>query len=330
MYDVTTIGSALQDIYVFSDKFSVHADPRKMSGKSEYFEFGTKIELDDLILGVGGGASNAAFTFRNQGLKCACLARVGDDGVGMEVRKRIKEYGVTDKLIIDKNNRTGRSIFFLGKSGEKTVLVFRGAAKKFKPSEITKKNIPQSKWFYVTSLGGDMASLKKVFSQAKLQKTNIMINPGKREIEGSRLQLLKLLKQAKVLLLNREEASLLVKKAYGNVFGIMNELKKLLPNTVLLVTDGDKGLYTIMENHVNYVIIKPVKAVDMTGAGDAFGSGFLAGYIRSQGDVKKGLHLAVNNSTSVVQKIGAKHGLAKKLKMNNKLKLNYKLKKIYE
>ncbi|MDP2685085.1 MAG: carbohydrate kinase family protein, partial [bacterium] len=123
MYDVTTIGSALQDLYVFSKQFHVHADPRKSSGKSEYFEFGTKIELDDIFFGIGGGASNAAFTFKNQGLKTACLARVGSDGVGIDVKNRVKKYGIKDLIVVDKNKRTGRSVVFLGRSGEKTVLV---------------------------------------------------------------------------------------------------------------------------------------------------------------------------------------------------------------
>ena len=54
-----------------------------------------------------------------------------------------------------------------------------------------------------------------------------------------------------------------------------------------------------------------VPVLDRTGAGDAFGSGFLAYY--SQGhSLKESVVFASANSTSVVQKIGAKDGILHK------------------
>ncbi len=326
MYDITTIGAAIQDLYVFSKEFSVHADPRKTSGRSEFFEFGTKIELEDIYLGVGGGASNAAYTFKNQGLKTACVARVGDDGIGMDIKKSIKSYGIKDSLIIDKKNRTGRGVFFLGRSGEKTVLVYRGASKEFKPAEIKKSFISGTKWLYITSLGGNMVTLEKIANLAVGLKKQFMINPGKSEIINYKKRLLKVLSKARIILLNREEASLLTSRAYVNILGIMKKMSEFCPRSIILVTDGLNGIYTTVNNQIKYVIIKPVASVDMTGAGDAFGSGFLAGYIRSKGNIDSSINLALVNSASVVKKIGAKQGLAKKLKLSNKL--NYKFKKL--
>lgn len=326
MYDVTTIGSTVQDIYVFSKQFHVHADPRKSSGKSEYFEFGTKIELDDVFLGIGGGASNAAYTFKNQGLKTACLARVGNDGVGLDIKNRIKKYGIKDLLIIDKKNCTGRGVFFLGRTGEKTVLVYRGASQFFQPSEIKKTYISDSKWLYISSLGGSISTLEKIVRLSVSLNKKFMINPGKLEINSHKQKLIKILSKASIILLNREEASMLTTRAYSNIVGIMNKLMEYCPASIILVTDGEKGFYLAEDREINYVIIKPVKSVDMTGAGDAFGSGFLAGYIRSRGKTSQALNLAVRNSSSVVTQIGAKRGLLSKAKLSNKS--NYKFKKI--
>ena len=320
MYDITTIGSALQDIYVFSDKFSVHADPRKTSGKSEFFEFGTKIELDDIFLGIGGGASNASFTFKNQGLKTACIARVGNDGTGVDIKKRIKAFGINDLIVVDKKNRTGRGVFFLGRSGEKTVLVYRGASKNYNPLEIKESYIKNSKWLYITSLGGNISTLEKIVKLANKFGKNFMINPGKQEIENYKSRLMKVLKKAEIILLNREEASLLTGRAFSNIIGILAEISEHCPNSTILVTEGRHGVYTAVDNEFNHVIIKPVKSVDMTGAGDAFGSGFLAGYIRSKGKINCALNLGIRNSASVVKKIGAKNGLLQKIQINNNIK----------
>lgn len=326
MYDITTIGSALQDIYVFSKKFSVHADPRKTSGKAEFFEFGTKIELDDIFIGVGGGASNAAFTFKNQGLKTACIARVGDDGTGVDVRKRIKDYGIKDIFIIDKKCRTGRGVFFLGRSGEKTVLVYRGATNNFKPYEIKESSIKNTKWLYLTSLGGNILTIEKIVRLADKFGKKFMINPGKSEIEKYKKRLIKVLKKAEIILLNREEASLLTERVFSNINGILEEMMKYCPNSVVLVTEGENGVYMAVDNEASHVIIKPVKCIDMTGAGDAFGSGFLAGYIRSGGNVDSALDLGIRNSASVIKKIGAKNGLLSKTKVSKKIRNKIKIK----
>ena len=48
--------------------------------------------------------------------------------------------------------------------------------------------------------------------------------------------------------------------------------------------------------------------VETTGAGDAFSSGFLAGYFYHE-DLKMALDWALKNSASVVSKMGAIEGL---------------------
>ena len=82
----------------------------------------------------------------------------------------------------------------------------------------------------------------------------------------------------------------------------------------------------IQDSEFYRIIIKPIRAVDATGAGDSFGSGFLAGLIRWRGDIKRAVALAVNNSAADIRQIGAKHGaLAKNAKLN---KVRFSLNKL--
>ena len=63
--------------------------------------------------------------------------------------------------------------------------------------------------------------------------------------------------------------------------------------------------------HLSSISFK-VNPVNTTGAGDAFGSGFLAGFINSNSNAKTALHLGMLNSTAVIMHKGAQKGLLTK------------------
>lgn len=323
-YDVTTIGSATQDIYVFSTKFHVQEDPRRVSGLAEFFSFGTKIELDDIFFEIGGGATNAAATFRNQDLRTACVARIGSDGAGVDVRHELKRRGIAAHLIVDRKERTGQGIIFLGRTGERTILVYRGATQVFRPAELTPAIFKKTQWVYLTSLGGNVSALSKAIHLAHDHKARIMINPGKREIVDHSKRLRSLMRYVDIVLVNREEATALAGRAYSNIPGMLSRLRDFTPG-IIWITDGAAGAYYLMDKTAGHVIIHPVHGVDMTGAGDAFGSGFLAGMIRYRGNFERSAALAIHNAGAVIGKIGAKHGLL--TKSDRRTVVSYQFKK---
>jgi len=321
MYDVITIGSAFRDVYVFSKKFRVLRDSRAVTGEVECFAFGTKIELDDILFEIGGGATNTAYTFSRQGLKVGCLSRIGSDGAGEEVRKFLQKAGIADLLAVDKKQRTAHSVIFLAKTGERTILVYRGAAHYFKTDDVSLKKIKNTRWLYITSLAGNVNLLEKIVGFAKKQGIKVALNPGKLEIRTKKGRLLRMLGNIDILLLNREEAAEITRRSYSDNKGIIKDLHRLSGSGVVVVTEGEQGSLVALKDDLYRVIIKPVKAVDTTGAGDAFGSGFVAAYIKNKGNVKKAIQLGCANAASVVQKIGAKHGLLAKGQMSKRLRL---------
>jgi len=308
MFDVITIGSAFRDVYVFSKKFKVLRDTRAITGEVESFAFGTKIELDDILFEIGGGATNTAYTFARQGLRVACLSRIGDDGAGNEVRRFLKKSKIADLLVVDKKQRTAHSVIFLANTGERTILVYRGAAHDFKTSDINFQKIKNTKWLYITSLAGNTALLEKIVRFAKSNNIKIALNPGKKEIRTGHRRVANIFKNVDILLLNREEAAEVTGRVYSDDKGIIKDLHRI-SGGITVVTEGEQGSLVALNNELFRVIIKPVNAVDTTGAGDAFGSGFLAGYLKNKGNINKAIEFGCLNSASVVQIIGAKHGL---------------------
>ena len=111
---------------------------------------------------------------------------------------------------------------------------------------------------------------------------------------------------------------------------------------LLLMTDGKGGAF-VSDNKMTYES-KPFigkKVVDETGAGDAFGSGFVSGLMRKKEACGKGLchrqnieyaiRLASANSRSVIEQIGAKKGIISKQEFESNprwKKLPIKIKRI--
>ena len=73
-----------------------------------------------------------------------------------------------------------------------------------------------------------------------------------------------------------------------------------------MITRGEKGSIAINKNEVvECDIQKNLKIVDLTGAGDLFGAGFLHGHINNL-SIKESLQKGTEMSARVIQKIGAR------------------------
>ena len=82
-------------------------------------------------------------------------------------------------------------------------------------------------------------------------------------------------------------------------------------NGITIITKGADGVDVFAGECLYKAASLGLKAVDTTGAGDAFGSGFVAGLIQ-KGDIVFAIQLAMANSGYNLTKWGAKDGLLKK------------------
>lgn len=309
-YDVITIGSATIDVFVESGKFDVHKAKHVITGAEGCFPLGTKIEIDGLIQDTGGGGSNAAFTFANLGFKTAVVTSIGDDGNGKLIRDMLEKKGISTEFVrTDKKNPTAYSVIMLTDSGERTILVYRGAAKKIGGSRVPWDKM-QPKWFYISSLGGDMELLRKAFNYAERKGVKVAWNPGSTEIAKGLKVLGPLIEKTEVLLLNREEASKLTRKPPKNLKSVAAILREY-PKRAAIITDGRDGAYAFERDSALYCPSLTKERVNTTGAGDAFGSGLIAGLMR-RNDLKYALGVASYNATGVIGEMGAKKGLITK------------------
>jgi sugar/nucleoside kinase (ribokinase family) len=312
MRDVITIGSATRDIFIRSSVLEVRDNDRSPGGVDACFPLGAKIEIKELVLETGGGGTNAATTFGRLGWRVAALSAVGKDDNGRDVLTSLRKEKIDTSLVqIDPREQTALSIIALAGTGERTVLVYRGASENIRPDKI-KWSALKAKWFYITSLGGRIELLQKVLGHAAKNGIRVAWNPGSMELRNGLEKLAMFIRQVDIFNLNLEEAIQLtglatrdIKKLFGAMHG--------LPRRAAIITDGTNGAYAYADDgrRTWHSRVLDVKRVNATGAGDAFGSGLVAGLMKKD-DLPYALAVATVNAAGVVQKMGAKRGILRK------------------
>ena len=331
MFDIITIGTATRDIFLRSKYFKEFKDKdlKKFgisSGAAECFEWGGKLEVDKPVLTIGGGAANAAVTFVRQGFRAATLFKVGDDRPGEGLVLELKKNKIHTLPLLDKKMGTAYSTILLSHSGERTVLVYRGASSDIKSSEIPYKQL-KAKWVYIVPGSIPLGTMKKIFSTFEKNKTLIAMNPSGHYLDLGLKALAPFLSKLAVLSLNLEEAQMLAGGTSSDIKKVLHILHKVVPGLVV-VSDGPRGVVVSDGKHIYQAGTYREKAVvDRTGAGDAFGSGFVAGLIHrgimsyktklKAGDIEYAIKLGSANGTSVVEHIGAEEGILRKKDMQN-------------
>lgn len=295
-YDIITFGSASEDILIFSDDFFK---------KEIRLLLGDKVDIDGMFVKSGGGGTNAAATFSLQGFRTAFCGSVGNDCASFLIMLDLKRFNInTEHVGILKNMPTNRSVILSGKKMGRVILTHRGASG-YWPQNFDLKKI-SSQWFYLAPLSGRVAQ-KTLAIVEYAQKNNIKtaINPGKEQIKMFKNNLKKILSGVDVLILNKEEAQMLFSmKEQENIFQRYRRLAKCY----VVITDDKRGAVVFDKNNMWKVGIFNIKVADKTGAGDAFGSGFVSGLIKTN-DPVYAIQLAVSNSHGCIQKWGAKEGL---------------------
>lgn len=310
-FDVCAIGAGTRDVFVRSTHFEREVSASAPDGFNACFPMGAKIAVDDVIFETGGGATNAAVTFQRFGLRTNCICRVGDDQNGRDVLNVLHQNKVKVKETqIGYKEKTSYSVIILAGTGQRSILAYRGAAAQLNPDLINWRKV-KTNWIYLTSIGDDLKKIKPIFAHAKKAGIKIAWNPGNSELHHGLAVLRPLIKQTDVLIVNREEAADLAEQAPRHLESVVKKLGQL-PISALVVTDGQHGAYYFDPTNKKLMFghALPGRRVNTTGAGDAFGSAFMAAYIKTH-DLEQCLRSGMVNSTGVITHMGAKAGILK-------------------
>lgn len=313
MYDVISIGDAGIDTFVILKDATVNCTLNKANCQF-CMNYADKIPVYSWQQTIGGNAANNAVASSRLGLRAAIWTIIGLDSSGVLIKKTMKEEKVAANFIeLDKKQPTNQSVV-INFQGERTILAHHN------PRSYKLPKLPVSAWVYLTSMSSDSEkTYPALLNYLKKNKSKLAFNPGTFQIKSGINVLRPVLAQTTAIFFNIEEA--------GHILGTPEEkdAHKLIKNLaalgpkIIVITNGREGAHAWAGGRCYFMpILKEAPVVEMTGAGDAFASAFVAALRRSQ-SIDEALRWGTFNSAAVIGKVGPEAGLLRLRELKRQL-----------
>lgn len=279
---ILVVGSFVQDL-----TFATRSFPRP--GETVVGEF---------LTGPGGKGSNQAVAARRAGASCTFVGAVGEDAFAEAVRKFYREEGIEAPLAVYPEASTGTAGILFDESGQNEIVVALGANDFIQPEDISDTLIENSS-LVVCQLECNLKTVEDLLRRSRQAQRTTILNPAPLRADLNPT----ILENCDILIPNESEfcallGTVLQKTIQTEEVAAMppDELNKLcrqIGPSVVLVTLGQHGVHVSTPNKYHRIpACGGIKAIDTTGAGDAFVGAFAAEYVRSNGEVKTAAEFA--------------------------------------
>lgn len=275
---------------------------------------------------VGGSATNVAKNMAQLGFKTTLVASIGNDGLGDFVMNNVASHNLNTKYLERKKDKSTSIILVSRTIGTPEFIPLRQADFCIETNQIPSELFENSKIFHTTCFALSKNPAQNTILQKAKEaftsgcKLSIDLNYSKKIWNDSPiLPVLKTYCQYQPLVkLSDDDAFRIFNKILSNqqIFDYYHKLGA----DIICLTKGKEGAFVSQKGQEIIFQAAPnvANVVDVTGAGDAFWSGFLAGYLREY-SLKDCLKVANNLVSKKIQHIG---GLPKTLKIEDILGCN--------
>ncbi len=280
---------------------------------------GSLVQSQGFLKKFGGAPANTAVGLAKLDVPVSFIGKVGNDPFGIFLKQTLDDNKVdTTRLILSNSEKTTLAFVSLTKTGGRDFFFYKGAHETISPQEV---NLPNNTFlFHFGSLTQTNETAKrateKLLIQARKKKAIVSYDPNIREhlwgdLDRARNVVLETVKKVDILKLNKEEALFLAKAKT-----LDEAAKKLFTNNLdaLFITLGKDGCYFKTKNDQGFIKTDlKVKAIDTTGAGDAFNAGYIYSLYKtrekpsrmSKGEMLSMLKLANNIAALTTTRKGA-------------------------
>ena len=300
-YDIISIGDATLDHFLKISDVIIDCSHKKQSVCMLCLRYADKIAVDELHKVIGGNAANSAVGSARLGLRSAIYTVLGDDDTGQRIHQMLLSEKVSDEYVQHAKGQQTNFSVVLNTNSERTILVYH-IDRKYKLPKLR-----STEWLYFTSIGkGHDVLHEPIRKYVKNNKVKMAFNPGTFQLKEGAEILKYLIEVTEVLFVNVEEARLIVGNHKDNkkLLRALHKMGAKIP----VVTDGPKGAYTYDGQTFWHIGTTPTEVIERTGAGDAFGTAFMAALLKGK-TIPTALRWGTMNSASVIQFIGPEEGL---------------------
>lgn len=323
---VACVGNAIIDALV---EFSPDDLQTYVHDGSLTLPLGDKVLISQSELQLGGNASNVSVGFSRLGHQARLFAEIGDDLLGNVIQQTLAQEQVDTSGVIKK----GKTALDVALNARQDRVILVDHQQRSNTFVIPHEELDA---VYLTSLGSKWEEIYTDVCAARTERKFVVAcNPGSVQLKEKET-FFPFLKQLDVLILNVEEAALLIgyeqrvrkgeseEKTREQIHTLFEGLFHA-GSSLVVITDGTAGSYAAKssEQQMYFCTTFGTPVVEKTGAGDAFAAGFLASFLAG-GSLEESLLCGTANGSSVVEHIGAQKGLLTVDQMQERKKLAQK------
>ncbi|TFG96965.1 MAG: hypothetical protein E4H11_02630, partial [Myxococcales bacterium] len=260
---------------------------------------------------VGGVVLNHLGWAACLGLRTAIFGRQAQDANGRFLRDAIDRLGIERDLVLDGSASSVAEIF-VDAAGGRAIYMAPGATAETTADQVRRDHAATIR--RAARLTTEVSQLPLAAAREALEIARAAGIPTLVDLDvppadalrtlGSEAELDAVLRGADLLKPGKAAARELAEDARADALGLARVLRARFGNAAVVVTDADAGCAIAAEDFTGWVHAKPVRAVDTTGAGDAFLGGLLAALRVGLGWEQAG-RLANACGAACVEKLGA-------------------------
>ena len=255
-------------------------------------------------VGPGGKGCNQAVAIARLGAKVNFISKIGKDSYGELALETLKKNNINTKSVIqDKKLQTGVAGILVDKnSGKNAINVIVGAPSTLKINEINKHiNIIKSSKIFLTQLEVPKDVTLHCLKTAKENRCLTILNPAPASEITKEFY-----SNIDYFTPNETEAEFYTGIKITNEKEAKQAANKLINLGIkkIIITLGEKGLFYSDGKEEVYLKASYAKAIDTTGAGDAFNGGLAFGLLKEK-PIKECLEFANKVAGLSTTKLGA-------------------------
>ena len=218
---------------------------------------------------MGGKGANQAVVAARLGADVTFVARVGNDGFGIEAIEAYKTAGINTSFILqDDDQPTGTAAILVDDDAENCIIVVAGANACLTPEHAqAARSVIENSSVLLSQLETPVNTTLEAFQMARDSGVLTMLTPAPAEHVTPAL-----LELCDICVPNKTEIATIVGQPVNSEQDLIHAAELLIDRGIkrVVLTMGGDGVLLVDETGGAYIPAVKVEAVDTTGAGDAF------------------------------------------------------------